>query len=119
MIDLTTYLLILLTIAAVGLFFVIRVIIKQLQLFRQPISDPDVRQFRRVLFAISVAIVITALIPIGINIVSLFVDTGRVDKVPPVSFIYSMNVHIGSLMLSYLLWRIYKLANDSFNDQQK
>jgi hypothetical protein len=118
MIDLIPYLLILLTIAAIGLYFVIRVIVKQVQLFKQPISDPNVRHFRRVLFAISVAIVITALIPIGINIVSLFFDTGRVSKVPPVSFIYSLNVHLGSLLLSYLLWRIYKIASDSFNDRE-
>lgn len=119
MIDLVPYLLILLAIAGFGLYFVVRVIVKQLQLFRNPILDPDVRHFRRVLFAISIAIVITALIPITINLVSLFVDTGRVGKVPPVSFIYSLNVHLGSLLLSYLLWRIYKIASDSINDREK
>lgn len=119
MIDITTYILILLAISGVALSFVIRVILKQLQLFKTPLSDPDVRHFRRVLFAISLAIVLTALIPIGINIISLFIDTGRFDRVPPISFIYSMNVHLGSLLLSYLLWRIYKIASDSFNDQDK
>lgn len=119
MIDLVPYLLILLTISGIALSFVIRVIIRQVRLFRSPISDPDVRHFRRVLFGISLAIVITAIIPIAINVISLFVDTGRVDKVPPVSFIYSLNVHLGSLLLSYLLWRIYKIASDSFNDKEK
>lgn len=117
MIDLVTYLIILLAIAGVGLYFVIRVIVRQLQLFKNPISDPDVRHFRRVLFALALAIVITAIIPITINIVSLFFDTGRVDKVPTVSFIYSLNLHLGSLLLSYLLWRIYRIASDSFNDK--
>lgn len=119
MIDLVPYLLILLAIAGVGLYFVVRVIIRQIKLFRSPISDPNVRHFRRVLFAISVAIVVTALIPISINLISLFVDTGRVSKVSPVSFIYSLNVHLGSLLLSYLLWRIYKIASDSFNDREQ
>ena len=119
MIDLIPYLIILLSISGVALSFVIRVIIRQLRLFKSPLSDPNVRHFRRTLFAISVAIIITALIPISINIVSLFFDTGRVDKVPPISFIYSLNVHLGSLLLSYLLWRIYKIASDSFNDAEK
>lgn len=118
MIDLTTYLLILLAISGLALYFVIRVILRQLQLFKSPLSDPDVRHFRRVLFALAIDIIVTALIPMAINVLSLFYDTGRVDKVPPVSFIYSMNVHLGSLLLSYLLWRIYKIASDSFNDKQ-
>lgn len=118
MIDLATYLIILLTIAGIGLYFVIRVIMRQLQLFKNPISDPDVRHFRRVLFALAIAIVVTSVIPIAINLVSLVVDTGRVSQVPPVSFIYSLNVHLGSLLLSYLLWRIYKIASDSFNDKE-
>ena len=117
MIDLIPYLCTLLVISGIALYFVFRVIIKQLELFRSPISDPSVRHFRRTLFALSVAIVVTAIISITINIVSLFVDTGRVGRVPFVSFIYSLNVHLGSLLLVYLLWRINKIASDSFNDK--
>lgn len=119
MIDLIPYLIILLAISGLALSFVIRVILKQIMLFKAPVTDPDVRHFRKVLFAISVAIIVTAIIPISINLASLFFETGRVDKVSPVSFIYSLNVHLGSLLLSYLLWQIYKIAGDSFNDEQK
>lgn len=59
------------------------------------------------------------LIPIGVNVVTLFHETGRPATVQPLSFIYSMTVHLQSLLLSYLLWRIYKLAGNNFNDQEK
>ena len=117
MIDLQTYIFILLAISAFAMSFIVRVIIKQLQLYKNPISDPDVRHFRNILFAISLVIVICGLIPIAINVTTLFILTGRQPVVSLLSFIYSLGVHLQTLLLSYLLWRIYRLANDSFNDR--
>lgn len=117
MIDLIPYICILLAISAFAMSFIIRVIMKQLQLYKSPISDPDVRHFRNILFAISLVIIICGIVPIAINVVALFVPTGRPPVVSLVSFVYSLGVHLQTLLLSYLLWRIYRLANDSFNDQ--
>jgi hypothetical protein len=119
MIDLIPYILILLTIAAVGMFFIIKVILKQVGLFKFQITDKNVRHFRNTLFAISLTIIIMGLIPIGINVYTLFNDTGRPATVQPLSFVYSLTVHLQSLLLSYLLWRIYRLASENFNDQEK
>jgi len=119
MIELIPYILILLAISAVAMFFIIRVIARQVQLFKFPITDRHVRRFRNTLFAISLTIIIMGLIPIGINVFTLFRDTGRPDTVQWLSFIYSMGVHLQTLLLSYLLWRIYRLASSSFNDREK
>jgi len=119
MIDLIPYILILLAISAVAMYFIIKVIVKQVSLFKYPITDRHVRRFRNTLFAISLTIIIMGLIPIGINIVTLFHETGRPGTVQLLSFIYSMTVHLQTLLLSYLLWRIYKLASENFNDQEK
>jgi len=119
MIDLIPYILILLAISAVAMYFIVKVIAKQLSLFKYTITDRHVRRFRNTLFAISLTIIVMGLIPIGINVFTLFNDTGRPPTVQPISFVYSMTVHLQTLLLSYLLWRIYKLASENFNDQEK
>lgn len=119
MIDLIPYICILLTISAFAMSFIVRVILKQLSLYKNPIRDPNVRHFRNILFAISMVIVVMGTIPIVINVYTLFEPSGRTPVVPLVSFIYSMGVHLQTLALSYLLWRIYRLANDSFNDKEQ
>ena len=117
MIQLVPYILILLGISAVAMGFIFRVIRKQLGLFKQPLTEKDIKNFRYTLFAISLVIVIMGLIPIAINVIALFIElsgngnSGRPHTVSPISFVYSMGVHLQTLLLSYLLWRIYRLAN--------
>jgi len=119
MIELIPYILTLLAISAVAMFFIVRVIVKQLSLYKYKIADKTVRHFRNTLFAISMVIIIMGLIPIAINIATLFIETGRPSTVKPVSLVYSLAVHLQTLLLSYLLWRIYRLASENFNDQEK
>jgi hypothetical protein len=101
------------------MYFIIKVIVKQLSLFKYPITDKTVRHFRNTLFAISLVIILMGLIPIGINLATLFIETGRPSQVQPISLIYSLAVHLQTLLLSWLLWRIYRLASENFNDQEK
>jgi len=119
MIELIPYISILLAISAVAMFFIVRVIVKQISLFKYTITDKTVRHFRNTLFAISLVIIIMGLIPITINVATLFVETNRPSTVSAVSLIYSLAVHLQTLLLSYLLWRIYRLASENFNDQEK
>jgi hypothetical protein len=117
MIQLVPYTLILLGISAVAMGFIFRVIKKQLGLFKKPLSERDIKHFRYTLFAISIVIVVMGLIPIIINVVTVFIEvggngnSGRPTTVSLISFIYSLGVHLQTLLLSYLLWRIYRLAN--------
>lgn len=111
MIDLRTYVIILLLIAGVGMYYIFRVIREQRRLFKYKIKDKQIRHFRYVLFAISMVIVIMGLIPIAINLLTLFGGVnGRPHQVSAISLVYSLGVHIQSLLLSYLLWQLYKLA---------
>lgn len=119
MIELIPYILILLAISAVAMFFIVRVIVKQLSLYKYKITDKTVKHFRNTLFAISIVIIVMGLIPIAINIATLFIETGRPSTVKPVSLVYSLAVQLQTLLLSYLLWRIYRLASENFNDQEK
>lgn len=119
MIDLITYILILLAISAVAMTFIIRVLVKQVKLFKYPIADKNISHFRNILFFISLVIIIMGLIPITTNVLTLFVETDRPTTVKPISLVYSLAVHIQTLLLSYLLWLIYRLANGDFNDKDK
>jgi hypothetical protein len=123
MVDLKAYVITLLIIAAIGMVFILRVLKKQISLFRYPIMDREIRHFRYVLFLISIVIIVMGLIPISINVYSLFAETERPDQVPIISLVYSLGVHIQSLLLSYLLWQVYKLAANErditkFTDKQ-
>ena len=112
MLDLQTYVTILLAVAAFGMYYITRVIVKQLNLFR--ITEvPKIQNFRIKLFALSLVIILMGLIPIGINVYTLFnEDVGRPKYVSTLSLIYSAGVHLQSLFLSYILWRIYRLSDD-------
>lgn len=116
-----TYVLILLAISALSMYFIIGVFIKQIGLLRMPIEQAEqydenfrkiLLRFRYVLFLISLTIIIMGLVPVTINILTLFVSTGRPITVQPISFIYSFTVHIQALMLSYLVSRLYRLASN-------
>lgn len=118
MIPLIPYIVILLVISAIAMIFIFRVISRQVRLFKRPIEETDIKHFRYTLFLISITIVIAGLIPIAINLITLFVelgtnvDSGRPNNIKPISYVYSLGVHLQTLLLSYLLWRIYRLAND-------
>lgn len=112
MIDLIPYVIILLGISAVSMYLIFVVIRKQLRLFKVRIEDENIRKFRIVLFVISMTIVVMGLIPVGINIYTLVAPTMRPPVVPLTSFIYSMGVHLQGVALSYLIWLLYKLADN-------
>lgn len=121
MITMTTYVLILLAISAVSMYFIIRVLLKQIRLLRAPFEEAEqydehtrdiLRRFRYVLFIISLTIIVMGLVPVTINILTLLINTGRHTEVKAVSFVYSFAVHLQGLMLSYLVSRLYTLASN-------
>lgn len=112
MLDLFTYAAILLVMGLASMAFIVVVIRRQLQLFKIPITDTSVRHFRYVLFALALTIIITNLIPVSIDALSLFVNLGRPKEVRMLSVVYAMSVHINALLSSYFIWRLYRLAGD-------
>jgi hypothetical protein len=121
MISLELYVTILLIISAFSMYFIVGVLIKQLRLLKAPFVldeqyDEHTRKilvrFRRVLFVISLTIIIMGMIPIAINILSLCINTGRPKMVSTISLVYSLGVHVQGLLLSYLVSRLYRLASN-------
>lgn len=121
MISLQIYILVLLGISAVSMYFIFGVLFKQIRLLKAPFEQADqydeatrkiLVRFRYVLFIISLTIIIMGLIPVIINLITLFVDTGRPKTVGPVSLVYSLGVHLQGLLLSYLVSRLYRLASN-------
>ena len=121
MITMTTYVLILLAISAVSMYFIVRVLLKQIRLLRAPFEEAEqydeatrkiLHRFRFVLFIISLTIIVMGLVPVVINILTLLVNTDRPTEVQPISFIYSFAVHLQGLMLAYLVSRLYRLASN-------
>lgn len=120
MITTELYVLILLAISAVSMYFITGVLIKQIRLLKAPFvlgeqydeaTKKILVRFRLVLFIISLTIIVMGLIPIGINILTLLTETGRPATVRPVSFVYSLGVHLQGLFLAYLVSRLYQLAS--------
>lgn len=118
MITLDIYVSLLLAISGVAMYFIIGVLVKQLRLLKVPFRGYDdstqrvLKHFRNVLFIISLTIIFMGAIPIVFNILALFIDTGRPRLVALPSLIYSLSVHIQGLLLSYLVSRLYRLADN-------
>lgn len=119
MISLELYVLVLLGISGVSMYFIVGVLIKQVRLLKAPFEQAELYNeqtrkilvhFKYILFMISLTILIMGLIPVGINILTFLVETGRPLVVKPISFIYSTSVHLQALILSYLVSRLYQLA---------
>ncbi len=122
MISLQLYVIILLFISAVSLYFISKVLIKQIRLLKAPFEEDEkydeatrklLRRFRYVLFVISLTIIIMGLIPIAINIYTLFSETNRPSNIRPLSLVYSLGVHLQGLFLAYLVSRLYQLASNN------
>lgn len=120
-ISLELYVYILLAISAISMYFIFGVLFKQVRLLRTPFEgaegfDESTRKilvrFRYALFLISLTIIVMGMIPVAINVVTLFIDTGRPPTVKPISLVYSLGVHLQGLLLSYLVSRLYKLASN-------
>jgi hypothetical protein len=95
-----------------SVFFISFVIKRQLGLFRIP-TVKALRHFRRTLFYLSMGIFLGNMIPITIDALTLFVNTGRPQHVRGISIAYAMSNAIIELLSAYLVWKLYKLASDT------
>lgn len=94
---------------AVSLVFITIVIRKQRALLKLPI-DKELRIFRKILFALSCFILIGNVIPIAIDILTFFVNTGRPSTVKPISVAYALSNSFTAAISAALIWTLYKLA---------
>lgn len=119
MISITLYAAILLLVRIVSMTFITLVLKRQWALLKLPIKNAaqyDVKalkHFRIVLFMLVLVIFIGNLVPAIIDIATILqANTGRPNTVQPVSLIYTLTASVTSLVSSYLIWRLYRLAAD-------
>lgn len=95
-----------------SMVFIFLVLKRQWALMKLPIP-PNIKRFRLTLFILSLAIFAGNIVPIIIDSLTLFIDTGRPQTVKPVSLMYAYSNGITALVSSYLIWTLYRLAADT------
>ena len=94
---------------AISITFIVLVIIKQWRLMRLPI-DKEVVIFRRVFFVLSLIILAGNIIPIIIDVLTLFIETGRPANLRPISVSYALSNSFTAAVSAALIWSLYRLA---------
>lgn len=84
----------------------------QLELFKLPI-DKEIRLYRKILFALALAIFLGNIIPAGIDLLTLTGDLVRLAKtVNTVSTTYTMAWAATSLLSSILIFWLYRMSHN-------
>lgn len=95
-----------------SVIYISMVLRRQFGLFKVPIS-PYLNHFRKVLFTLSCIVLLGNVIPILIDVLTLFVQTGRPAHLRIVSILYAFSNGVTALISAYLIWKLYHLAADT------
>jgi len=95
-----------------SVFFISFVIKRQWGLLHYPI-DKSLKHFRLTLFFLALAILVGNFIPIVIDGLTFFINTGRPARVKDTSVIYSLSIAVVEFISAYLIWTLYRLAADT------
>ena len=109
--SIEVYAVILLIVRLISMGLMWKVIQRQWSLFKKPI-DESIKNFRKLLFVIALAIVAGNITPMVIDVLTIFATTDRPPFVSLTSLAYTFNAAGTALLSSYLIWRLYKLADD-------
>lgn len=94
---------------AISVAFISLVIRKQWKLMFLYVED-EIKSFRKTLFTISSIILVMNFVPILIDTLTLFIDTGRSAQVAPISVAYALSNSFTCALLSMFVWVLYRLA---------
>lgn len=89
------------------------VIRRQWQLLRLPVpeeyrdDEKSIKKFRKILFLLSLGIFVGNAIPIFIDLLTLFVETGRPANLRAVSISYAFSNATTALVSATLVWLLY------------
>ncbi len=89
------------------------VIRRQWQLLRLPVpeeyrdDEKSIKKFRKILFLLSLGIFVGNAIPIFIDALTLFVETGQPAVLRPVSISYAFSNATTALVSATLVWLLY------------
>lgn len=129
MISIQAIAFILLIARLISVGFIISVLIVQLRNFKHEIDfslTPNLNKYqkkniyriRRVLFALSVIILLGNLVPIVIDWITFITDNslGRTPNVKPISVAYAFSNALTAMFSAIMIWALYKLAG--YNDNK-
>lgn len=120
--DIQTIALYLLLARIISVIFIVSVILKQVKLFGKKIDfslvpslsklqQTSVYRIRRVLFILSVVILLGNLVPIVIDWITLFNDNlGRPNAIKTISIAYAFSNATTAMFSAIMIWTLYKLA---------
>lgn len=93
--------------------FIFSVLRKQWALLKVKI-DPELRNFRRVLFYLSLAVFLGNIIPIIIDgLTVVYGNMNRPQHVAPISILYALSNASTALISAFLIWLLYRLASNT------
>lgn len=105
----------------ISVVFIVAVLLRQWRLFKLPIDfslvpgissmeKRSVYRVRRILFTLSVIILLGNMIPILIDTITLFYNPDRPTNVKTISVAYAFSNAITAMLSSIMIWALYKLA---------
>lgn len=106
------YAIILLIFRFISVALIIDVIYKQVQLRRRPIKDKRAEVLRRDMYKLSIVALLLNVIPIAVDILTLFGMSSRPDQVSLVSVFYVFSYSLGTLTLTTIIYRMYRKSLD-------
>jgi hypothetical protein len=121
MVDIKTIALLLLIARAVSVYFIVLVLYRQYKLFGTEIDfklvpnlttmeRKHVYQIRRILFALSCIILLGNLVPIVIDVLTLFINTERPANLRPISIMYAFSNSFTAAFSAIMIWTLYRVA---------
>ena len=107
-VELYALMLLIFRIVSVGL--IVDVIRKQIELRRRPIGNKEAKQLREDMYKLAITALALNIIPILVDVFTIFGITTRPNTVSIISIIYMLSYVSGTLLLTGIIWRMYRKA---------
>lgn len=101
------YAIMLLSFRVVSVWLIVDVIRKQISLRKLPVN-PVAQELRDDMYQLALISISINIVPIIVDVLTLFGIGQRPAFVAPLSVIYMFSFSVGTLMLSYMIWRVYR-----------
>lgn len=106
--SVTLYVVILLIFHFVSMSLIIDVIRKQRTLRKRPIKNKAASSLRDDMYRLAIVAMAVNIIPIMVDVLTIFSFTTRPSTINPVSVVYMFSYPIGTLLLTGIIWRMYR-----------
>lgn len=112
-----TYALILLIFRLTSVGLIISVLRKQRVLNTRPLADRGAAALRKDMYTLAVLALSMNIIPIIVDVLTLFDIDQRPTIIPAISVLYMFSYSFGTLALTGILWRVYKKALEDSEEE--